>query len=169
MTDVALEDAIVAALRRIVRAIDLHSRRLEQTSGLTGPQIVVLREIVRREECTVGALALAVSLTQPTVSGIVDRLEAQAAVRRARGKQDRRTTTVRATALGRRKLAKAPPLLQDRVRSEINRLPARERTQILTQLQRIAAMMDAAGLEAAPVLETTQSLAAPPRKRARKR
>jgi DNA-binding MarR family transcriptional regulator len=169
VNDVALEDAIVAALRRIVRAIDLHSRQLEMKSGLTGPQIVVLREIVRRGECTVGALAQAVSLTQPTVSGIVDRLEAQGAVRRSRGKDDRRTTTVRGTAKGRNKLAKAPALLQDRVRSEINRLPQWERTQILGQLQRIAAMMDAERLDAAPLLETSASLTAGARPRGRGR
>ena len=161
----ALEDAIVAALRRIVRAIDIHSRRLEQTCGLTGPQLVVLREVARLGTCTVGALSRAVTLTQPTVSGIVDRLERQGAVRRGRGKHDRRTTEVRPTARGRALVAKAPPLLQDRVRNELARLDDWERTQILAQLQRIAAMMDADQLDAAPLLEVSSSLTAAPRRK----
>ncbi|MCA8977752.1 MAG: hypothetical protein KDC98_23710, partial [Planctomycetes bacterium] len=34
-----LEDLIVAAVRRLMRAIDLHSRRLVADFGLTGPQL----------------------------------------------------------------------------------------------------------------------------------
>ncbi|EMB18029.1 hypothetical protein RE6C_01273, partial [Rhodopirellula europaea 6C] len=39
------EDKIVAAIRQIIRAVDLHSRQLVGGHGLTGPQLVVLKEI----------------------------------------------------------------------------------------------------------------------------
>jgi DNA-binding MarR family transcriptional regulator len=164
----ALEDEIVVALRRIVRAIDLHSRRIEQSSGVTGPQLIVLREIERLGTSTVGALARAASLTQPTVSGIVERLERSGAITRTPGKEDRRTTVIRTTARGRALLAKAPALLQDRVRAELGRLDAWERTQVLSVLQRVAAMMDAEELDAAPVLEVSSNLAAGPSKTRKK-
>ena len=155
-----LEDEIVSALRRIVRAIELHSRRLIEECGLTGPQIVVLREAGRLGGASIGALARAVSLGQPTVSGILDRLEAQGLVRRKRSKQDRRAVFVSVTPKGARILAKTPSLLQDRFRSELAKLEPWERTQILALLQRLAAMMDAEALDAAPMLETG-TLAAP--------
>jgi len=149
-----LEDQIVAALRRIVRAIDLQSRRMVEQCGLTGPQIAVLREASRLEIASIGTLARAASLGQPTVSGIVDRLESQGLVRRERSKQDRRSSVVTVTPRGDRVLKKAPSLLQDRFRSELARLEDWERTQILALLQRLASMMDAEGIDAAPMLET---------------
>jgi DNA-binding MarR family transcriptional regulator len=150
----ALEDEIVSALRRIVRAIDLHSRRMVEECGLTGPQIVVLREARRLGGASISTLARAASLGQPTVSGIVDRLEAQGLVRRKRSTEDRRAVFVRVTPKGARVLGKAPSLLQDRFRSELSRLEEWERTQILALLQRLASMMDAQTIDAAPMLET---------------
>jgi len=148
------EGEIVAALRRIVRAIDLRSRRLFEESGLTGPQLLVLRAASRLSGSPISVLARAVDLSQPTVSGIVDRLERQGMVRRARGEGDRRTVLVAVTAEGGRTLRDAPSLLQDRFRSELARLEEWEQSQLLATLQRVAAMMDAEGIDAAPVLAT---------------
>lgn len=149
-----LEDEIVSALRRIVRAIDLHSRRMVEECGLTAPQIVVLREARRLGGASISTLARAASLGQPTVSGILDRLEAQGLVRRERSRHDKRSVFVRVTAKGKRALAAAPSLLQDRFRVELSRLEEWERTQILALLQRLASMMDAEAIDAAPMLAT---------------
>ena len=148
------EGEIVAALRRIVRAIDLRSRRLFEESGLTGPQLLVLRAASRLSGSPISVLARAVDLSQPTVSGIVDRLERQGMVRRARGEGDRRTVLVAVTAEGGRTLRDAPSLLQDRFRSELARLEEWEQSQLLATLQRVAAMMDAEEIDAAPGLAT---------------
>ena len=43
-----IKDEVVVALRRIARAIDLHSRHLAQEFGLTGPQAVLLKELTPR-------------------------------------------------------------------------------------------------------------------------
>ncbi len=149
-----IEDDIVVALRRIVRAIDLQSRRMVEACGLTGPQVVVLREAARCEAASVGVLARAVSLSQPTVSGIIERLEKRGLARRERSDQDRRSVVVTATDEGRRVLAEAPSLLQDRFRRELAHLEQWEQTQILSILQRLAGMMDAESIDAAPMLET---------------
>ena len=50
----SLEEQVIAALRRITRAIDLHSRLLLQTNGLTIPQLVALQAIQRLQPITVG-------------------------------------------------------------------------------------------------------------------
>ena len=51
---VTLEDKIIAALRRISRAIDLHSRLLWQKRGLTAPQLATLRAIERLQPVKLG-------------------------------------------------------------------------------------------------------------------
>ena len=42
----AITNEVMSALRRIIRAIDLHSRALVQRFGLTGPQLTVLKELL---------------------------------------------------------------------------------------------------------------------------
>lgn len=154
MAETDLEDRIVASIRRIVRAIDLHSRRLVEQHGLTAPQLATLDAARRMGGPTVGALARAVHLSQPTVSGIVDRLVGRGLVKRERSTADRRTVAVCLTAEGQRALGTAPSLLQDTFRRNLSRLAEWEQTSLLAALQRIAEMMDAEALDAAPYFAT---------------
>ncbi|MCK4661187.1 MAG: winged helix-turn-helix transcriptional regulator [Phycisphaerae bacterium] len=148
----SMENQIVAAIRRIMRAIDLHSRRLAEEHGLTGPQLATLQAAAYLGEASTGALARAVHLSGPTVTGILDRMAKRGLVERTRNGQDRRSVTVTLTRSGREVLAVAPSLLQDRFRHELAKVEDWEQTMILAMLQRIAAMMDAESLDASPVL-----------------
>ncbi len=152
-TALSIEDQIVAAIRRIMRAVDLHSRHLAEEHGLTGPQLATLQATSRLGEASsAGALARAVHLSGPTVTGILDRLAKRGLVERARNGQDRRSVTITITQQGEEVMAAAPSLLQDRFRQELIRLEEWEQTTILATLQRIAAMMDAESLDASPLL-----------------
>jgi DNA-binding MarR family transcriptional regulator len=147
-----IEDEIVAALRRIIRAVDLHSRHLVHDVGLTWPQLAALRAAERLEECSIGALARAVHLGQPTLTGIVQRLERAGYVKRSRHEQDGRSVNITITPTGRNLLKNAPSLLQDRFRAELAKLKDWERLQTLASLHRIAEMMDVQALDASPLL-----------------
>ena len=152
-TSLGIEDQIVAAIRRIMRAVDLHSRHLAEEHGLTGPQLATLQAASRLGEASsTGALARAVHLSGPTMTGILDRLAKRGLVGRVRNGQDRRSVTTTITPRGEEALAAAPSLLQDRFRAELARVEDWEQTMILAMLQRIAAMMDAESLDASPVL-----------------
>jgi len=147
-----LDEAIVVALRRIPRAIDLHSRGLLQTFGLTAPQLVTLQKVVRLQPITIGTLSQAVHLSQATMTGILDRLEQQGLVQRTRDGIDRRTVTITATREGAQLLKKAPSLLQDQFLKRLARLKPTEQTEMLRVLEQISEMMGAADLTAAPIL-----------------
>lgn len=152
--ELAIEEQIVASIRRIMRAVDLHSRHLVDEHGLTGPQLATLRGAARLGSASIGALARAVHLSQPTITGIIDRLERHALVERTRGSADRRMVNVVVTDTGHHLLERAPSLLQDRFRRELARLQEWEQTMMLSMLQRIAEMMEAETLDASPVLVT---------------
>ncbi len=152
MSDQDIEDDIVAAIRRIIRAVDLHSRRLHDAHGLTGPQLATLREAARLGPVTAGVLARQVSLSQATITGIATRLERRGLVERRRGEPDRRTVRISVTTMGHQILESAPSLLQERFRRELALLEPWERTATLATLQRISAMMGAEELSAAPHL-----------------
>lgn len=137
-----VEAEISSALRRIVRATDLHSRSLLRSSHLTAPQLAVLKEVARRENAPVGLVAKAVHLGAPTTTGIVDRLERRGLVERVRGEKDRRQVNVRVTQAGREMLQQNLSLLNERFRARLAELENWEQTQILATLQRVAAMME---------------------------
>ncbi len=153
-----LEEDIIAALRRIVRGIDVHSRSLIDEFGLTGPQLLVLRAIHRLEDASVSAVARAVTLGQSTTSGIIRRLLREKLIRRAPAVKDRRERRFRVTAKASRLLEKKPPLLQDRLARELGRLEQFEQTQVLATLQQIANMMEIEEIDAAPILTSGSSL-----------
>lgn len=146
------EDQIVASIRRIIRAVDLHSRRLSLEHGLTGPQLAVLQEIARLQPVPPSVVAKSAHLGQPTVTGILKRLEARDLVRREKSEVDRRSVTFAVTEAGEEMLAASPSLLQDDFRSALSGLEEWERLQILATLQRVASLMDAGHLDAAPHL-----------------
>ena len=148
----SLEDQVIAALRRITRAIDLHSRLLLKKCGLTAPQLSALQAIRRLEPVTVGALAREIHLGHATVTGILTRMEDRGLLVRMRGSHDRRSVLVQLTEEGDRIVDEAPSPLQERFHHELSRLEEWERTMILATLQRIASMMDAEEIEAAPLL-----------------
>ena len=152
--DLQMTTEVMAALRRIIRAIDLHSRSLVQRFGLTGPQLVVLKELMATSPRSVSELAQAVNLSQATTTGILDRLEKKAMVQRERSDQDRRKVLISPTAHAERVLENAPPLLQEHFVGAFRRLPDWQQTQILSSLQRIVALMEASEVEAGPILTT---------------
>jgi len=146
-------EQVIIALRRIIRAVDLHSRALLDSHGLTGPQALLLKAL-HNENLTAGELAARISLSQGTVTDILNRLEQRELIRRIRDEQDRRRVRVETTPAGRRLLAQSPPLLQEQFVHRFNQLQEWEQTQLLASLQRIAAMMDAEDIKAAAVLSS---------------
>ena len=163
-----MRDEVLMALRRITRAIDLHSSCLARHHGLTAPQLIVLGEISRSGKITAGQLAKNVNLSNATVTGILNRLSKRGLIERRRTDEDKRRVLVKLTDLGKRALANAPSLLHDRFVKEFEKLENWEQTALLSSLQRIASMMEVKGLDAAPMLvsreisEFTEDLLANP-------
>jgi len=152
MAAVTVAEAVMQALRRIGRAIELHSHSLASRYGLTVPQLAVLKELRAGGGRSVGELTRAVHLSQATVTGILDRLQRRGLVQRRRGEADKRKVHVWLTEDGRDALRRSPPLLHENFLEAFGRLRDWEQTQILSALQRIVAMMEAETIKAAPML-----------------
>lgn len=145
---------ILQALRRIIRAIDLHSRKLSAQHKITGPQLVCLLSVEEHEPVTPSAIARHVHLSPSTVIGILDRLEAKEFVQRARDLKDRRLVQVSLTEQGKALVANAPSPLQETLAEQMNHLPDAELAMIAESLDRIVEMMEVRHIDAAPMLET---------------
>jgi len=147
-----IQTQVLVALRRIIRAVDLHSKYLAQRYGLTGPQLAILKEIAQSQPISTGALAQRISLGQATVSSILDRMEKRGLVKRTRSEQDKRRVMNEVTGNATKILEQSPSLIQARFVNEFGKLADWERSLVLSTLQRVASMMQAEELEASPVL-----------------
>ncbi len=151
---------IVRQVRRIVRAINVHSQNLSREAGLTVPQLLLLRQIQEAPpgRATAGALCALMDINPPTMSGLVDRLGRLGLIQRQRSPEDRRVVELALTPLGLQTLDQAPPLLQDRVLARLNGLSADQRTRVLDALDLIVALMDAEDLDASAILAPGPSI-----------
>jgi DNA-binding MarR family transcriptional regulator len=150
---------ILQALRKIIRGIDIHSRKLVSSHDITAPQLICLITIVEDGPLTLKQIAQKVFLSSSTVVGILDRLESKGLVLRARDTRDRRLVNVTATATGRKLVANAPSPLQEGLARSLKSLTAIELATIALSLQRIVDLMEVETLDAAPLLATGSSFA----------
>jgi len=145
---------ILQALRRIIRAVDIHSYKLASQHRITGPQLACLLAVKESGPLTGANLAKKVYLSPSTLVGIVDRLEEKGLVRRQRDSKDRRQVHISITAAGKRLVAEAPSLLQDTLAQALVELPELEQVSITLALEKLVDLMEARHIGAAPVLET---------------
>lgn len=164
-SDRPVDDAflIVTQIRRIVRAIHLHSQRLSRSIGLTVPQLVLLQAIEDSppQEATASRLREGIGVNAATMSGLVDRLVRRGFLERQRSESDRRVVLLRLTETGRSALERTPSPLQAQVLASLSALPDEERTAILSSLQYIVHLMEAESLDASPILTPEDPLGAP--------
>jgi DNA-binding MarR family transcriptional regulator len=151
-----LDNAVLSALRRLIRAADLDARDLARQTGLTTSQLLVLELLAGSGELTVGSIAREVGLAQGTVTSLIDRLVDRELLCRRRANSDRRQVKVVISDAGRALLAAAPTPLQTRFLEGFSSLAEWEQTAILSSLQRLAHLMGAESIEAAPVLDVGQ-------------
>ena len=156
---------ILSSLRRIIRAVDVYSRRLAQEHGVTVPQLLCMLKIDELGPMTQKELSEAVFLNPSTIVGIIDRLEKAEIFTRERSIKDRRRVRISLTEKGKQMVAQSPSPLQESLVNGIDSLPELERATIALSLERIIELIDEKTDEpilpdprTAPVLETSADL-----------
>lgn len=145
-------DQLLISLRRVIRAIDIHSRQLNKHSGLTGPQLMVMQKIAQLDAPLAKQVAQEITLSPATVTTIIDRLEGRGLVIRQRSETDKRKVHLYLSDAGRALLQDSPKPLQDHFIKRYQALEEWEQSQLLSAVERIAVMMDADKIDAAPML-----------------
>jgi DNA-binding MarR family transcriptional regulator len=159
------EEEVLRSLRRIIRAVDLYSRKLVTQTGLSGPQLICLRQLASHGPMQTSHLADAVNLSSATVCGILNRLEQRGLVIRERQQDDRRRVVVSLSEAGQDTVDNAPPALHDSFLFKLRVLPEQQQRNIHETLGRIVSMMAAEDLDAAPILEPGESVTPGPDKK----
>lgn len=144
---------LLIALRKVIRAIDLHSKHLSKTSGLTSPQLLIMLEIEKTAGVNSSQVAKSVNLSPATVTNILDRLENKTLVSRVRDTQDKRKVGLFLTNEGKALLQNAPQALQAHFIEKFSNLAPWEQSQLLSSMERLSEMMNADEIDASPLLE----------------
>jgi DNA-binding MarR family transcriptional regulator len=137
----SMSQEVYSALRQIVRAMDVHSKYLYKYYGLSTPQLTILKVLSEVSEIPTGQLAKRISLSQATVTDILDRLEEKGLITRQRSSFDKRRVYIRISEKGRSIVLKNPSLLKEGFLQQFNELEDWEQTLILSSMQRVVAMM----------------------------
>jgi len=148
-SDAAVDfDPVLKAIRRIIHSVDSRSKKVARATGLTIPQIVVLKAVRDLGEVPINRISAHADLTAATVVTILDKLEEKGLVLRRRGTVDRRIVFTRLTAQGRKTVDAAPPLFNDAVIEGFARMPDSRRRRLVAALDEVAGLFGSADRQA---------------------
>ncbi|MCH9675341.1 MAG: MarR family transcriptional regulator [Gammaproteobacteria bacterium] len=147
-------DHALTVMRQILRKTEIHARDLARAAGLTASQRMLLQVLEEIGEAKAGMVASRLGITQATTTSLVDRLEKAGLVQRRRFDTDKRQVWISLTQAGRARLSRAPDGLQELFEGRFEALEAWEQSMLIASLERIAGMLDADTLDAAPLLDS---------------
>lgn len=149
------QEALVL-LRQIIRSADMQEKEISRSTGLTLPQLMTMQALRLTSPVTTGELAKEVSLTQATVTSILDRLEKKGLITRERGQDDKRKVWINLSPDGVELMKGAPTTQQDMFIRRFDDMQGWEQSMVVAALERVAFMLDAQHLDAAPMLDIGQ-------------
>lgn len=149
---------VLIDIRKIVRSINLESKRIQKDYGVSIPQVLCLNYLYQSPgfQSTQGDLKNFLHLNSSTISGIVNRLEKKGLIARLPKLGDRRVTNLALTAQGEKLLKQIPALLHDRLSIKLQNLPNNELEQIQTTLRKMVSILQIDNIEASPLLTTDE-------------
>ena len=86
----------------LVHALDVRSKRMVTSIGVTGPQRLVIRIIGQKPNQTASQIAMTLGKHPSTLTGVLARLQARDMIARASDPDDRRRARFTLTPLGRK-------------------------------------------------------------------
>ncbi len=136
-----LSEEILITLRQIARAMSIYSKSLDKHYGLTASQLIILQELSHSKQMVIGEIARKISLSQATVTEIIDRLTIKDLVTRTKNDLDRRQVLIKITSNGNNIIDKKPSLLQKDFLAKFDQLQRWEQHLLLSSVEKIASMM----------------------------
>ena len=132
-------------LRRVFQVIQEYSKKVEHSTGLTGPQLWAIKTLAESAPMMVSELARHMYLHPATVVGVLTRLESHGLIKRTRSKEDRRIVWVELTPKGKNLVAAAPEVAQGLLVMGLEKTPLSGLKEINKGLKRLVSILGAEG------------------------
>jgi DNA-binding MarR family transcriptional regulator len=145
---------VLTDIRKIVRSINLESKRIFKDFGVSIPQLLFLTYLSRKEyfQASHKELTEHLSLNSSTVTGIVNRLERKGLIARLPKRDDRRVTYISLTSVGHELLQTTPDLLHEKLIANLTKLPPESLREIKSSLGILVNVLEIKELDASPLL-----------------
>lgn len=145
---------IIIKIRRIVRSINLESKKIQKDHGVSIPQVLCLEFLKNSPnyQATQKSIRDHLKLNSSTVTGIIGRLEKKGMLARLPKSGDRRVTTITLTSIGDEALRQTPDLLQQRLAVKLKKVSNEEILKINNALDVLVDMLEIEDIEASPLL-----------------
>lgn len=145
---------ILINIRKIVRSINLESKRVQKDFGISIPQLLCLGHLSRapKKISNHKDLMKLLSLNSSTVTGIINRLEMRGYVRRIADKADKRVTQITLTRKGEDVVSRSPDVLHDQLAKKLRSLPDGTQAKIKDALAIIVDAMNIDSIDASPII-----------------
>lgn len=145
---------ILIKVRKIIRSIDIESKKIQKEHGVSIPQLLCLNFLQKTPtfQSTQGEVRKFLNLNPSTVSGIIDRLENKGFVARLPNPHDKRMAIVALTAAGDKLLKNIPSLLHERLSSKLDGLNEKELIKIWDGLDTLIHLLEIEQIEASPLI-----------------
>ncbi len=145
---------IIIKIRRIVRSINIESKKIQKDYGVSIPQILCLEYLKNSPnyQATQKNIRDHLKLNSSTVTGIIGRLEKRGMLARLPKSGDKRVTTITLTSIGDELLQNTPDLLQQRLAIKLKKIPENDLVKISESLELLVEMLEIENIDASPLL-----------------
>lgn len=145
---------ILVKLRKIIRSINLESKKIEKAHGISIPQLLCLQYLSEKPDYQASASQIKdfIKLNASTISGILSRLEAKGLVAKLPNKGDRRVTNITLTAKGADLLKASPTTLQEKLAQQLSSLSEKQIKELHHNIDLLVQIMGAEQIDASPLI-----------------
>lgn len=145
---------ILINIRKIVRSINIESKRIQKDYGVSITQVLCLNFLHESPnyQATQKEIKAFLNLNSSTVTGIIQRLEKKGLIARLPKTGDKRITNLILTAFGDDLIKKIPPLLHDRLSIKLQKVNDNELENIENVLIKLVQILQISDVEASPVI-----------------
>ena len=151
---------ILIKIRKIVRSIDIESKKIQKEHGVSIPQVLCLNYLHSSPnyQATQGDIRRFLNLNPSTVSGIIDRLEKKGYLARLPKLGDKRVVNIILTSSGDKLLDTIPSLLHVQLSEKLQSLSDEEFQKVEDGLNALVRILEIEKIEASPMITMEEGL-----------
>ena len=151
---------VLINIRKIIRSINLESKRIEKEHGISIPQYLCLNFLSSKEDyrATAKEIGAHLNLNPSTVSGIISRLERKGYLAKLPNASDKRSTYIYLTAIGDKTVKSIPDLLQEKLTKKLKSLSDKDLNELQSSLALLINFMEVEDVDASPVITPGENI-----------
>lgn len=145
---------ILIKIRKIVRSVDIESKKIQKEYGVSIPQVLCLSFLHESPnyQSTQGDIKKFLNLNSSTVSGIINRLERKGLLARLPKSGDKRVVNIALTSAGDKLFNTIPSLLHEQLSKKLQKLDNTELMKVEDSLDTLVRLLEIEEVEASPMI-----------------